>query len=529
MLSQAKIKCLVPVMLLFALTAACLLGSFSCSQGKGAESSARPDLITMDGLASFDPLERPAVQFPHDLHTNDLAKQNQDCSVCHPAREDGRPSPLFMRLEDTDREELEELYHTNCIDCHSKTGLEGKDSGPVECGQCHRRDPVYTSSRLPFGFDKSLHYRHIEANENKCENCHHVYDEDSEQLVYKEGTESSCRDCHHSRTEENRISLRQAVHQACIGCHYELSRQQQPVQAAGPVDCAGCHDRNRQLAIKVIDDPPRLERNQPDFVLLSTAEDDLAASKLNTVPFPHAAHEGFTENCRVCHHETLSACKECHTLAGSDKSSGVTLQGAMHEPTSSHSCIGCHQEQETKPGCAGCHGLMEQDRLSERTCDICHAGPSPDTLASVRSNYHSLDDFRPSAADVALSFTADEIPDSVTIGTLSQEYPAVEMPHKKIIDVLTKNIKSSKVAQYFHGREDVLCEGCHHNGSIGREPALCANCHGHPFDERNLFKPGLYGAYHRSCIGCHNSMGMEELAECITCHPNKIETARASH
>ena len=527
MLSHAKIKRPAPPMLLFVLTATCLLWISGCSSGKGAERSARPDLITMDALALLGPLERSVVQFPHDLHTNTLAKQNQDCSVCHPALENGRPSLLFMRLEDTGREELEELYHTNCIGCHSKTDLEGKDSGPEECGQCHRRERLYTSSRLPFGFDKSLHYRHIEANDDKCENCHHLYDEESEQLVYKKGTESSCRDCHRSRTEENRISLRQAVHQACIGCHYELGRQQ-PVQAAGPVDCAGCHDRSCQLTIKVIDDPPRLERNQPDFVLLSTAEADLDASKLNTVPFPHAAHEDFTENCRVCHHEALSACKECHTLAGSDKSNGVTLQEAMHQPTSSHSCIGCHQEQTTKPDCAGCHGLMEQDRLSEGTCNICHAGPSPEILASVRSNYHSLDDFRPSAADVALSFTADEVPDSVAIGTLSKEYPAVEMPHKKIIHTLAKNIKNSKVAQYFHGREDILCEGCHHNGSIGREPALCSNCHNQPFDERNLFKPGLYGAYHQSCIGCHNSMGMEELTTCVTCHPNKIQTARAN-
>jgi hypothetical protein len=201
----------------------------------------------------------------------------------------------------------------------------------------------------------------------------------------------------------------------------------------------------------------------------------------------------------------------------------------MHEPTSDHSCIGCHQEQKTKPACAGCHGLMEQGRLSEHACDICHAGPSPEILASVRSNYDSLDDFRQRAADVALSFTADEIPDNVAIGILSKEYPAVDMPHKQIIDALAKDIDGSKVAKYFHGREDVMCEGCHHNGSIGREPALCANCHSRPFDERNLFKPGLYGAYHQLCIGCHDSMEMEEPAKCITCHPDKIQSARAGH
>ncbi len=528
MIRKAEIRFIPTAMMLIALAAGCLSGLSGCSRGDAAEGAARPDLITMDDLASFGPLERPAVQFPHDLHTKALAEQNKDCNACHPAREDGRPSRLFMRLADTTRDELEALYHLHCLECHTNDQDGGETSGPVACGECHRRQPAYISSREPFGFDKSLHYRHVKANEKKCENCHHVYDEASKKLVYKKETESSCRDCHRDRTEENRISLRQAVHQACIGCHYEMNRLQ-PGQAVGPVDCGGCHDRDRQLAIQVVDNPPRLERNQPDFILLSAAEEDLGANKLNTVPLPHSAHEGFAENCRVCHHETLSPCKECHTLAGGDKSGGVTLQEAMHEPSSDHSCVGCHDKQKTAAACAGCHGLMEQGRLSEHACHICHAGPSPEILASVRSNYHSLDDFRPRAADVALSFTADEIPDSVTIGVLSEEYPAVVMPHKKIIAALEKNINSSKSARHFHGREDVLCQGCHHNGSIGRKPALCANCHSQPFNERNLFKPGLYSAYHRQCIGCHDNMEMEEPTKCTTCHPKKLQTAGASH
>ena len=215
-------------------------------------------------------------------------------------------------------------------------------------------------------------------------------------------------------------------------------------------------------------------------------------------------------------------------MSGSDKSGGVTLQEAMHDLTSDHSCVGCHNRQKSAAGCAGCHGLMEQGRLSEHSCAICHAGPSPEILAQVRSNYTSLDAFRPRAAEVALSFTVAEIPDSVIIGALSKEYPAVVLPHRKIIDKLREHINSSKVARHFHGREDVLCQGCHHHGSIGRRPALCANCHNQPFDERNLFRPGLYSAYHRQCIGCHTDMAMKEPADCTTCHPKKLQTAGAN-
>ena len=156
MLKPTKIKCLPAVMLLFILAAACLSGLSGCSQGDAAERSNRPDLITMNNLASFGPLERPPVQFPHDLHTAALAGQDQDCNACHPAREDGRPARLFMRLEDMARAELEELYHTECLDCHSKNRAEGKASGPVTCGQCHARDTAYISSREPFGFREEI-------------------------------------------------------------------------------------------------------------------------------------------------------------------------------------------------------------------------------------------------------------------------------------------------------------------------------------------------------------------------------------
>jgi hypothetical protein len=493
------------------------LSLFAFDGGAAAERVSRPDLIVLLANKTAGELERPPVQFAHDLHTEAVTKRGEDCTACHPLLENGRLSRLFMRAENVEGQDLEQLYHDACITCHNKYAAADSTSGPVACGDCHRKVPVYSSSRQPFGFDKSLHYRHIKAQNEKCGNCHHQYDEDSRKLVYVEGQEDPCRDCHRERTEDNRISFRLAAHMDCVGCHRQTSIER-PDDPTGPVSCGGCHDREQQKAIKVVENPPRLKRGQPDFVLLSAPEAELQSSKLNTVPFPHAEHEQFMSTCRACHHETLSRCSDCHDLAGIEKGAGVTLQQAMHRLTSKHSCIGCHQSQELARQCAGCHDLMEQGRLSENSCNICHVGPPPENLEEVRPLYKSLDMFRSRPSAAKFSAAAREVPDSVVIASLSGKHPPITMPHGKIVDKLRKNVENSRVATYFHGNDEVLCQGCHHHGSIGNEPALCQNCHGQPFRESDLFKPGLYGAYHRQCVGCHVSMGLQKASDCAVCH-----------
>jgi hypothetical protein len=482
------------------------------------QSTTRADLLTLDGNKPVGDLERPPVQFPHDLHSEAVAKQDKDCVTCHLLRDDGRLSPLFMRLEGG--EDTEKLYHEHCIGCHKDNVAVGVESGPVSCGECHRQTPLYSSSRRPFGLDKSLHYRHGKASNEKCDTCHHIYDEATKELVYIQGREEPCRDCHRDVTEENRSSFRVAAHESCVGCHREIALKT-PDEAVGPQSCADCHDAQRQMAIKVVEQPERLKRNQPDFVLLSAQEADLGSSKLNTVPFSHVDHEGFTNNCRVCHHETMARCNECHTLTGDDKGARVTLQQAMHSMTSAHSCVGCHQSEKLTPECAGCHDLMEKGRLSEHACSICHIGPPPEELADVRSLYTSSDQLRPAPPENALKISTSGIPDTVTMGALAGAYPPVKMPHRKIVAALEKRIKDNELATHFHGSESVVCQGCHHHGSVGTKPALCENCHGEPFRVSDLFRPGLKGAYHRQCLGCHVSMELQAVTNCIVCHPSE--------
>jgi hypothetical protein len=378
--------------------------------------------------------------------------------------------------------------------------------------------------------DKSLHYRHIQVSNDECGLCHHVYDEATEELVYVEGEESSCRDCHRQEQEENRSSFRVAAHQSCIGCH-----QNPPpgieADAQGPEFCAGCHDLDEWLAIEKIEKPPRLERGQPDFILISASEADLESSKLRTVPFSHVDHEANADSCRSCHHQTLEACSECHTLKGSADSDGVTLYEAMHDMVAEPSCVGCHEIRKADADCAGCHDQMEQGRLSEEGCDLCHAGPVPERLAIEASRFRSMDAFRPRRSESRLSFSASDIPETVVIGELADEYEPVEMPHRAMVEALMQHIGESSMATYFHAHEDVVCQGCHHQSPLGETPPLCGSCHGTDPAEFDLFRPGLKGAYHQQCVGCHESMEIAEPSDCSGCHEekeNKVMAAMSS-
>ena len=91
---------------------------------------ARPDVITIDALEDFGKLERPPVLFLHDKHTDALKLKDKDCQTCH-LSENEHLSPKLMRVEDTDRKTVMDIYHNTCIVCHSETLAAGEKSGPI--------------------------------------------------------------------------------------------------------------------------------------------------------------------------------------------------------------------------------------------------------------------------------------------------------------------------------------------------------------------------------------------------------------
>jgi len=101
------------------------------------------DIKTVNDSA-FIKLTRPPVTFFHDAH-NEKA-DIEECNVCHHLFENGE------RLDDDDSIGMEcsechllktqdaivdliRVYHLQCGGCH----LEQK-TGPVLCGECHRRE-----------------------------------------------------------------------------------------------------------------------------------------------------------------------------------------------------------------------------------------------------------------------------------------------------------------------------------------------------------------------------------------------------
>jgi hypothetical protein len=247
----------------------------------------RTDMITIDVLKLFGKLDRPAVIFMHEAHTEALKKKEKDCKTCHLV-EKNRPalaeqdalSVRFKRIKDTSREEVMEIYHADCIACHREMADAGEKSGPIEiCGGCHREDAPVVSSWQPIVMDRSLHYRHVEATKDgqgkeRCELCHHEYDEIAKKVYYVKDKEGSCRYCHTEEPATDKMTMREASHLSCVNCHRKtLAEKKDPDQKVGAITCSGCHDLGNQEKIKKLKEVPRLKRKQPDVALLQAKKE----------------------------------------------------------------------------------------------------------------------------------------------------------------------------------------------------------------------------------------------------------------
>lgn len=520
--------------------------------------NARADIIEIDTLKEFGHLEKPEVIFLHDAHTEALEKKGKDCSACHLPQSNKIPgtfdeavkgidplSPKFKRLENTARKEVMDIYHTFCIDCHTQMKAEGDESGPVTCGKCHQ-ETDYVSTRQPMGFDKSLHYRHSKSQEKKCERCHHKYNAEEQKLVYDKGNEGTCRYCHlqegeatpvyvKDKTQISKLTMEEASHLDCLECHRKITAQK---QKAGPIKCGGCHSPQGQSEIKKVEDIPRMERKQPDMVLVKTGEplpekpDDLGAVRMNLVPYNHKAHEEYNDNCRVCHHASMETCSKCHTIGGAEDGAKVKLERAYHLIGVQKSCMGCHEvKKQGDPKCAGCHYFMSPSRKQENeTCLKCHQKMSPEMEKLV---YQKDEEIQKTLAEMMLkdrtyvkeTYSDEDVPEKLVIKVMMDKYKAVQFPHRKMVRTLQKNIAENKMAGYFHGDPGTMCQGCHHNSPASKKPPKCVTCHGKPFDENNPMRPGLLAAYHQQCMSCHEQMKLEKPAGCTGCHKENPEKA----
>ncbi len=152
------------------------------------------------------------------------------------------------------------------------------------------------------------------------------------------------------------------------------------------------------------------------------------------------------------------------------------------------------------------------------SCDVCHSGPLAQvgmfaSSAPFPAEPH-FENLMVHLRDRQANF--DDFPDTVTIGSLADEYVPVEMPHRLMVVRLDAVVRESKLATAFHGVSEAVCAGCHHNAPIGDRPTPCGSCHGLE-SETGRDLPGLEAAFHRQCIGCHQRMGVAKQG-CTDCH-----------
>ena len=156
----------IPLIVLAVLIGLTCSGNYETKNPSESEIQQRADIIRIDSMQRFGKLERPAVTFLHQKHTEALEKKNKDCKTCH-LTENDRLVFKYMRLVDSTHQEVMDTYHTNCIACHQQTADAKEKSGPVTCGECHQERAGLVSIRQPIGMDRSLHYRHSKAQDNK--------------------------------------------------------------------------------------------------------------------------------------------------------------------------------------------------------------------------------------------------------------------------------------------------------------------------------------------------------------------------
>jgi hypothetical protein len=509
--------------LMVALAILSVQGSAPSAPPADDASKPRADIIRIDGLKQFGKLERPAVVYLHEEHTRVLSKKNKDCTTCHLAGPKYL-SAKFMRLKDSGKQNVMDIYHDKCTTCHRQTAEAGEKTGPVVCTGCHQEREV-ASSWKEIGMDRSLHYRHVKAQENKCEVCHHLYDQATQKLIYVKGKEDDCRYCHLEKTVDKVISMQLASHEQCLDCHRKRLAQNKD---AGPVVCGGCHDAALQAKIQKLKDVPRLMRGQPDVTIVQAVKSDGQKvepfTRLSVVPFNHIGHETYNDTCRACHHSSMEACGKCHTLQGIKDGKFVNLQTAMHRVAAQASCLGCHDGKQIEKRCAGCHAsLAQRDPPGLSGCVSCHM-PKPAAATPQTEPKAMAAMLLESRKPVVATYADEDIPETVEIKGLSRKYEPAKLPHRKIILTLVKNIKDSPLAGSFHRDPGTVCQGCHHNSPAAKKPPACGSCHGQPFDALNLYKPGLQAAYHLGCDGCHRSMGIEKpvATNCTGCHKEKL-------
>lgn len=504
--------------------------------------TAKDNKISIAHTEIFGKLQRPQVIFDHKKHEE--AYKQEGCVTCHPINENKELVFTFpKKIEGEGATAVMKAFHDECIECHKK-----EKKGPVTCNNCHIKDLANVEVDIPrAAFDFADHNKHVKImskfGRDDCGQCHHTFDLQEQKLIKRHGSEESCASCHDLDRKkgpqlaaitkvaaEKGLSTRRVSHQGCLNCHVEYQQKYRQMskedvhgihqekmgcndchvsgfdQAVScsechvPTECSKCHT-GKYRTVSELKNTPRPDRGQNDIAFI-----DIENSSMKGVPFNHRAHQANTGSCRLCHHETLQSCKECHSLTGKPEGNGINIATAYHHVLSEQSCAGCHNKITSEKECAGCHyyisGMdVETMNPKKNTCAVCHSG-------------------RKDQSSMPKPLSTPAVREEIEINVLARDYKAAKFPHRDIIDNLVRISNSSRLATYFHRDIQTLCRGCHHQSNSAAEMRTpqCRNCHMVADDRMNLNRTKLLSAYHRQCLGCHEKMEMTQARKCLECH-----------
>lgn len=513
----------------------------------------------LDMKANFDfkglPGKFSAKAAEDKFHTNcitchvkwDDGPRTAECAQCHEAATPNKATPV----------NFDKSLHAIHIASKDIGASEGASAGSPNCGACHHvLDPL--TKKLVWESGK----------EDACAACH-AAEQVGDVLSLKDASHRSCVTCHVEQAAKLAATAKADGKDTGKSSKKDIEKKDKDKEDKdkkekdkkgkdkkhkgteadqalfkGPVTCENCHGPEKQAEFPKLKDVPRLMRGQPDSTLLLPLNNagetkSGAGTGVNPVVFNHKAHEAATESCRVCHHVRIAdkGCTSCHTVEGRAEGKNVTLFTAMHKADATASCVGCHQQTIFQnKDCAGCHVLMTpavSAGKAESACGVCHApvpGFTPADLVPAEKtvgakNTAALEQI----AEEALSkrtpvapLTVADVPETVTIGILSNEYEPSVFPHRKIYQSLVAGMGTNALAGAFHKTPESVCAACHHNVPVAdlRQPPKCVTCHSATVGVAALGTPmPLKQALHQQCMACHEVMQVKPVAtDCTGCH-----------
>ena len=128
------------------IVAVAAIGSMFLLAQVGGRALAQEDTYELGNKEVFGKLQRPPVTFPHEVHMNTM-----ECGDCH--HEYDEAEGKLVPVDDPDRvcadchglkgegnqPGLRQAFHLECIGCHRTLLKKREATGPVTCGECHKR------------------------------------------------------------------------------------------------------------------------------------------------------------------------------------------------------------------------------------------------------------------------------------------------------------------------------------------------------------------------------------------------------